>query len=147
MGNQPGTNPYQGYQPQGSQIAQQTFPYGGFPTSGGFQGTTPSVISNYYQQGYPPNKWPSTTNINTSGSQQSIQSSSNLPGSLVQDQNFIRGSQTGQIRGSQLGSNIQGMNYGINPAYGVQYADQINLNPSAINPGGNFNNKQRVSNI
>lgn len=80
MGNQQGANnPYQAYQPQGSQIGGQTFPYGNVPNTWA-QGMTPSVINNYYQQGYPPAKWPSVTNIPI---QQSQLSQQNLQGSYV----------------------------------------------------------------
>ena len=147
MGNQSGANPYQYYQPQASQIGQQPIPYGSFPSTA-YQPATSSVITNYYQQGYPPSKWPSVTNLNQPQTQPNPIAGSTVQTSTVSDQNSARGSQAGQIGGSQLNSNRTGLSYG-NPTYGVQYADQINLNPSFINAGGNvnaFGKKQRGSN-
>ena len=146
MGNQPGANQYQ-YPQSGSQIGQQTtFPYGTVPTSGNYQGATPSFISNYYQQGYPPAKWPSLFNIPPQQSQLQQPNVSNFKGSYINDPS-IKGSQINQ-RGSQLNNNVP-INYG-NTIQAVQYADQINLNPSFLNNRNNqttFSNQQKVSNI
>jgi hypothetical protein len=52
-------------------------------------------------------------------------------------------------RGSQINNNFNGVNY-ANNIHAVQYADQINLNPSFLNNRNNmntFNNQQKLSNI
>ena len=145
MGNQQGLNAYGGFQPQGSQISGQTFPYGNAPNGLNYPGMTPSFINNYYQQGYPSSKWPSLTNIPQQNSQIT---QPNFQGSYVSDSNSFKNSQLNQIRGSQLNANPS-LNYGSGIQI-PQYVDPNSINQSHLNKGGsmgNFSNQQSGSQI
>lgn len=146
MGNQQGQNAYGGFQPQGSQISGQSFPYGNMPSGWNYPGMTPSVINNYYQQGYPSSKWPSLTNIPQQTSQVP---QTNFQGSYVSDSNSFKNSQLNQIRGSQLNTNPS-FNYGAGFQI-PQYVDPTSINQSNLNNQagsmGNFSNQQSGSQI
>lgn len=95
MGNQPGINPYQNYQIQGSQVGQQVFPYANMSNAWTNQVSSPSVINGYHTQGYPQIRRSSISKVASQPTQISRQ---NIHASYVQETPQIPNSQLNTIK-------------------------------------------------